>query len=114
MKILHNSRCRKSREGLKILEESGLQFEIVDYLNQPLDRGQIRDLLTKLDIEPIELVRKNEAIWKENYKGKDLSPDQVIDTLATHPKLIERPVVVVGDKAVVGRPPENILEILPS
>ena len=114
MKILHNSRCRKSREGLKILEESGLQFEIVDYLNQPLDRGQIRDLLTKLDIEPIELVRKNEAIWKENYKGKDLSPDQVIDALATHPKLIERPVVVVGDKAVVGRPPENILEVLPS
>jgi arsenate reductase len=113
MKILHNSRCRKSREGLKILEESGLQFEIIDYLNQPLDKDQVKDLLTKLDIEPIDLVRKNESIWKENYKGKDLSREQVIDALAKHPKLIERPVVIVGDKAVVGRPPENILEILP-
>lgn len=113
MKILHNSRCRKSREGLKILEESGLQFEIIDYLNQPLDKDQIKDLLTKLEIEPIELVRKNESIWKENYKGKDLSREQVIEALAKHPKLIERPVVIVGDKAVVGRPPENILEILP-
>jgi len=113
MRILHNSRCRKSREGLKILEESGLQFEIIDYLNQPLDKDQIKDLLTKLEIEPIELVRKNESIWKENYKGKDLSREQVIEALAKHPKLIERPVVIVGDKAVVGRPPENILEILP-
>jgi len=113
MKILHNSRCRKSREGLKILEESGLQFEIIDYLNQPLDKDQIKDLLTKLDIEPIELIRKNESIWKENYKGKDLSREQVIEALAKHPKLIERPVVIAGDKAVVGRPPENILEILP-
>jgi len=113
MRILHNSRCRKSREGLKILEESGLQFEIIDYLNQPLDKDQIKDLLTKLEIEPIELVRKNESIWKENYKGKDLSREQVIEALAKHPKLIERPIVIVGDKAVVGRPPENILEILP-
>ena len=113
MRILHNSRCRKSREGLKILEESGLQFEIIDYLNQPLDKDQIKDLLTKLEIEPIELVRKNESIWKENYKGKDLSREQVIEALAKHPKLIERPIVIVGDKAVVGRPPEKILEILP-
>ena len=113
MKILHNSRCRKSREGLKILEESGLQFEIIDYLNQPLDKDQIKDLLTKLDIEPIELIRKNESIWKENYKGKDLSREQVIEAMAKHPKLIERPVVIIGDKAVVGRPPEKIVEILP-
>jgi arsenate reductase len=96
-----------------MLEESGLQFEIVDYLKEPLDKDQIRSLLVKLDIEPIELVRKNEAVWKENYRGKTLSDEQIIDALATHPKLIERPVVVVGDKAVVGRPPENILEILP-
>ena len=113
MKILHNPRCRKSREGLKILEESGNEFEIVDYLNQPLEKEEIRDLLRKLDMEPIELVRRNEAIWKENYKGRDLSNEEVVDALSKHPKLIERPIVIVGDKAIVGRPPENILEILP-
>lgn len=113
MKILHNPRCRKSREGLKILEESGNEFEIVDYLNQPLEKEEIRDLLRKLDMEPIELVRRNEAIWKENYKGRDLSSEEVVDALSKHPKLIERPIVIVGDKAIVGRPPENILEILP-
>jgi arsenate reductase len=113
MKILHNPRCRKSREGLKILEDSGLQFEIIDYLNDPLSKEEIKDLLSKLGLEPIDLVRKNEAIWKENYKGKTLSADQIVSALAKHPKLIERPVVVVGNKAMVGRPPENILKILP-
>ena len=113
MKILHNPRCRKSREGLKILEEFGNEFEIVDYLNQPLEKEEIRDLLRKLDMKPIELVRRNEAIWKENYKGRDLSNEEVVDALSKHPKLIERPIVIVGDKAIVGRPPENILEILP-
>lgn len=113
MKILHNPRCRKSREGLGILEGSGLKFEVVDYLNNPLSAKEIKDLLKKLDMEPIDLVRKTEAIWKENYRGKDLSPEQVIEAMAQHPKLIERPVVIAGNKAVIGRPPENIRELLP-
>ena len=113
MKILHNPRCRKSREGLGILEGSGLEFEVVDYLNNPLSAKEIKDLLKKLDMEPIDLVRKTEAIWKENYRGKDLSPEQVIEAMAQHPKLIERPVVIAGNKAVIGRPPENIRELLP-
>jgi arsenate reductase len=113
MKILHNTRCRKSREGLHILEEAGVEFEIVDYLNDPLSKSEIKDLLSKLEMEPIDLVRKTEAIWKEKYRGKDLSPEQVIEAMAEHPKLIERPVVVVGNKAVIGRPPEKIRELLP-
>ena len=113
MKILHNPRCRKSREGLGILEESGLDFEIVDYLNNPLSEKEIKDLLKKLDMEPLDLVRKTEAIWKENYRGKDLSPQQVIEAMAQNPKLIERPVVIAGNRAVIGRPPESIKELLP-
>lgn len=113
MKILHNPRCRKSREGLGMLEESGLEFEIVDYLNNPLSKSEIAALLKKLKMEPMDLVRKTEAIWKEKYKGKDLSPEEIIEAMAKHPKLIERPVVIVGDRAVIGRPPENIRELLP-
>ena len=113
MKILHNPRCRKSREGLGLLEESGLEFEIVDYLNNPLSKSEIAALLKKLNMEPLDLVRKTEAIWKEKYKGKDLSPEEIIEAMAEHPKLIERPVVIVGDRAVIGRPPENIRELLP-
>ena len=86
---------------------------MVDYLNNPLSAKEIKDLLKKLDMEPIDLVRKTEPIWKENYRGKDLSPEQVIEAMAQHPKLIERPVVIAGNKAVIGRPPENIRELLP-
>ncbi len=86
---------------------------MVDYLNNPLSAKEIKDLLKKLDMEPIDLVRKTEAIWKENYRGRDLSPEQVIEAMAQHPKLIERPVVIAGNKAVIGRPPENIRELLP-
>jgi len=112
MKILHNPRCRKSREGLKILEDSGQEFEIVDYLNQPLTKKEIEELLSKLNIDAIELVRTNEAVWKEKYRGKDLNRDEIVAAMEQNPKLIERPIVIVGKRAVVGRPPEKILEIL--
>lgn len=112
MKILHNPRCRKSREGLKILEDSGQEFEIVDYLNQPLTKKEIEELLSKLNIDAIELVRTNEAVWKEKYRGKDLNRDEIVAAMEQNPKLIERPIVIVGERAVVGRPPEKILEIL--
>lgn len=108
MKILHNPRCRKSREGLQILQEQNEAFEVVEYLKTPLNSEEIKDLLAKLGIEPIALVRKGEAIWKENYKGKDMSDEDIIQAIADHPKLMERPVVIHGDKAVVGRPPELI------
>lgn len=112
MKILHNPRCSKSRQGLAILTNAKVKFEIIEYLKTPLSEKEIKDIITKLNIEPIDLVRKGEAIWKENFKGKDLSNNQIIKAMAENPKLIERPIVIHNDKAVLGRPPEKIITIL--
>ena len=112
IKIYHNNRCRKSREGLKILQESGKEFEIVKYLEDVPSKSELLQIIEMLGISPIELVRKNEAIWKENYKGKTLSDEQIIEAMINNPKLIERPIVIDGDKAVIGRPPSKIEEII--
>ncbi|WP_375324335.1 arsenate reductase (glutaredoxin) [Flagellimonas sp. GZD32] len=112
IKIYHNPRCRKSREGLQIIEESGQEFEIVKYLEEVPTKAELIHLIEKMGIAPLDLVRKNEAIWKENFKDKSLSDDEVISAMIEHPKLIERPIVVNGPKAVVGRPPEQIKSIL--
>lgn len=112
MKIYHNPRCRKSREGLAILEEARVEHEIIDYLKNPPSEEEIRELLSKLNMDAIELVRQNEAVWKEKFKGKDLSSEEIIRAMADHPKLIERPIVVRGSQAVVGRPPEKIRSLL--
>ena len=110
--IYHNNRCRKSREGLEILENSGKPFEIKKYLEEVPTKKEIQLLISKLRIKPIELVRKNEAIWKEKFKDRTLTDTQIIGALIEYPKLIERPIVVNGDKAIIGRPPESILNIL--
>jgi arsenate reductase len=112
IKIYHNPRCRKSREGLEILEKSGKDFEVITYLEDIPTKEELSTLIGNLGISPEKLVRKNEAIWKENYRGKELSDEEIIDAMVAHPKLIERPIVSNGDKAVVGRPPENICSIL--
>ncbi|WP_299120773.1 arsenate reductase (glutaredoxin) [uncultured Tenacibaculum sp.] len=112
IKIYHNNRCSKSRNGLQILEESGKEFEIVKYLDNVPSKEELTEVINLLNISPIELVRKNEKIWKEEFKGKDLSDAEIIDAMITNPKLIERPIVVNGNKAVIGRPPENILDII--
>jgi arsenate reductase len=112
MKIYHNPRCRKSREGLQLLEASGKEFETVLYLENPPSVKEIKEIIKMLGIKPIELVRTGEADWKDNFKGKDLSDEEIIKAMTTYPKLIERPIVVKGDKAVVGRPPEKIKELL--
>ncbi len=108
IKIYHNPRCRKSREGLAILESKGVDFEVIKYLDTPLDFDELLSIISKLGISPMALVRKNEAIWKESFKGKELSDSEVIQAMVDNPKLIERPIVVNQDKAVLGRPPENI------
>lgn len=112
IKIYHNNRCRKSREGLALLEESGKDFEVVNYLENIPSTRELQKLIKLIGISPLDLVRKNEAIWKENYKGKSLTDEEVIAAMILNPKLIERPIVVNGDKAVIGRPKELISDIL--
>lgn len=110
--IYHNRRCGKSREGLEILENSGKEFKIREYLKEPLNEEEIKLLLSKLNIFPVQLVRKNEKSWKENYKGKDLTDSELIRILSNHPELIERPIVETEHDAIVGRPPAQIEKIL--
>jgi len=112
MKIYHNPRCRKSRETLQILNDKGIDPEIVLYLNDLFTEEDLSKILKKLKISPIQLVRKSEAIYKSDYKGKEMSDAAWIKAMVKHPKLIERPIVVHGKKAVLGRPPENVLEII--
>lgn len=110
--IYHNNRCRKSREGLEILENSGKEFQVVKYLEAVPSEEELKAIIEKLRIQPIELVRKNEAIWKSEFKGKELSDDDIIKAMVEHPKLIERPIVINGNTAVIGRPPQKIAQIL--
>ena len=112
MKIYHNPRCSKSRQGLQILEASKLKFETINYLKNPISVKELTELIGLLGISPIDLVRKNEAIWKEKFKGKQLSASEIITAMVENPKLIERPIVVHNNKAIIGRPPELIKTIL--
>lgn len=112
IRILHNPRCGKSRSACQILAEKGIQAEVVEYLKTPLSRAELVALVKKLGLPAEKLVRKGEAIFKEHYAGKTLSEDGYLDALAAHPILMERPVVIKGDKAIIARPPENLLEFL--
>jgi|TARA_R100000306_G_scaffold12131_2_gene14106 arsenate reductase len=94
------------------LEEKNEDISIIKYLEEPPTKKELKQILELLNIKPIALVRKNEQIWKDNFKGKDLSQDEVIDAMIANPKLIERPIVVKNNKATIGRPPENVLNIL--
>jgi len=108
MKIYHNPRCRKSRETLALLEETTDKIDVVLYLKQPPSVAELKTLLKKLKIPAEKLIRRSEKIYKEEYKGKDLTEDQWVKAMVKHPVLIERPIVVNGSKAVIGRPPENV------
>lgn len=110
--IYHNARCKKSREGLALLNDSGEDFEIREYLKEPVSEEELKNILKKLGMAPIELVRTGEKIWKEHYKGKDLNDDELVRVMAEHPKLIQRPIVVKDNSAVVGRPAEKISDLL--
>ena len=112
MKIYHNPRCRKSRETLELLQEKGIEPEIILYLANPPDKQELKAVLSKLGIKPEQLIRKGEPIFKEYFKGKKLTDEQWIEAMATYPKLIERPIFIKGDKAVIGRPPVNVLQLI--
>ena len=111
--IYHNPRCSKSRQTIALLEEQGIDPEIVLYLETPPTADTLSDLLGKLGITPRQLLRKGEAAYKENnLSDTSLTDQQLIDAMVAHPKLIERPIVINGSKAALGRPPEQVLDIL--
>lgn len=112
IKIYHNPKCRKSREGLQILKDSGKEFKIIKYLDEIPTEKELSDIIKLLNISPIDLVRKNESIWKDNYKNKELTDNEIIIAMIENPKLIERPIVLNNNKAIVGRPSENIKKII--
>ena len=111
MKIYHNPRCTKSRETLAIIKNKTSEFEIIEYLKNPLTVEEIKVLLAQLNIKTHELVRTQEEIWKKKYKGKILTDNEIINIMAKNPKLIERPIVEHNNKAVIGRPAKNVLSL---
>ena len=111
MKIYHNPRCSKSRQTLAIIREKGEEVEIVEYLNNPPNKIELKEVLKKLGMKPGQIIRKGESIYKENYKGKSYTDEVWIEIMANNPILMERPIVVKGNKAVMGRPPENVIDL---
>ena len=110
--IYHNNRCGKSRDALAILTEKNVEFKVVDYLKNPPTTKELESILRKLNMAPIDLIRKGEAIYKENYKDKTFTNAEWIQIIVNNPILIERPIIINSDKAVIGRLPENVLAIL--
>ena len=106
--VYHNPRCSKSRLALQYLDEKGASYETIEYLKDLPSKGELKAVLKKLGISAESLIRKNEADYKDNFKGKEMSEDQWINAMLKYPKLIERPIVIKGDKAVVARPAEEI------
>ena len=112
MKILHNPRCSKSRQTLALIEQAGIEPEVVLYLEATPTVSELDEILTKLGLQPEELMRRGEAIYKElGLAGRDLPRHEAIELMVAHPVLIERPIVICGNRAVLGRPPENVSEL---
>ena len=112
MKIYHNPRCSKSRQTLTLIQKKGKEVEIIEYLKNPPTFKDLKLILEKLDISPIDLIRHKEEVWEEEYKGRELKDDEIIQAIVNHPKIMERPIVINEMKAIIGRPPENVLEII--
>ncbi|WP_044200491.1 arsenate reductase (glutaredoxin) [Flammeovirga sp. OC4] len=111
IKIWHNPRCSKSRESLNLLKENGDEVEVREYLKDTPSKAEIEEILSMLNISPLALIRKGEAIYKENFKGKELTDEEYINAMVEYPKLIERPIVIKDNKAVIGRPPSLVLDL---
>ena len=112
MDIYHNPRCRKSRETLQLMRDAGVEPTVIEYLKTPPTEAELKALLEKLGKAPIDIIRKGEKVFKAEYKGRNLSDAEWIAAMAANPILMERPIVVSGNKAVLGRPPENVNELL--
>ena len=112
IQIYHNPRCGKSRSALKILTDQGAAHEVKLYLKEPPTFDELKTVLGKLGMKPLDLIRKGEKIFKEQFKGTERTDDQWIEVMVANPILIERPIVIRGDQAVVARPPEKTLELI--
>ena len=112
MKIYHNPRCRKSREALSILLDKNIQVEVIEYLKTSLKKDEIWDIVKMLNISAFDLMRKEEKIYKDLYKNKKLTEEECVDILCLHPILIQRPIIIKDNCAVLGRPPINVLDLL--
>jgi arsenate reductase len=112
IQIYHNSRCGKSRNCLAFVENSKKEFEVINYLINPPSFEELSDIIEKLNIKPIELVRQKEKIWIENFKEQNMNDEQIIEAMISNPILIERPLVIMGNKAIIGRDLEKVAEFI--
>ena len=112
MIIWHNNRCSKSRCTLELIHDNNADVEVINYLETPPSKAEVVDVLKKLKMSAKDIIRKGESDFKENFKGRELSEDEWINAMIKFPKLIERPIVIKGNKAVIGRPPENVLDLM--
>ena len=110
--IYHNPRCRKSREALQLLEKKNVKFKVIKYLDQNFDKQSLRKLLGIIGKKPSDTLRKNEEIWKKKLKRKNIGEDEILELMIQYPKLIERPIVVYGNKGVIARPLENLIDFI--
>jgi arsenate reductase (glutaredoxin) len=108
VKIFHNPRCRKSRAGLAYLESKTSGFEVVDYMRNRISKDEIKEILLKIHLEPFQLIRTNEEIYRKQFKGKNFTGEEWIEILAEYPQLLKRPIVVAKYKAVLADPPEKV------
>lgn len=112
IEVLHNPRCTKSRQALQYLDDKNIAYDTILYLKEPLDKSQLAAIIEKTGLKPIDVVRKTEKDWKENFKGKEMDDDQVLEAMLAYPKLIQRPIIINKNKAVIGRPTEEIDKLL--
>jgi arsenate reductase len=110
MKILHNNRCSKSRSALELLKNKGVDLEIIRYLEEPLSNTELKELLVKLALPIEDVIRKGEPEYRAHFKGKQMTEMDWLDALVLYPKLLERPIVIKGEKAIIARPPERVEE----
>lgn len=112
IQIYHNPRCGKSRNCLAFIKESEKEFEVINYLDDVPTFEELKTLIQKLNFEPLTLVRQKEKIWIENYKNKVMTNDEIIQAMVTYPILIERPIVMIEDKAIIGRELEQVIDFI--
>ena len=111
IKVYHNPRWGKSRDSVRILDEKKIDYKIIEYLKEPLDLEELKNILTILNVKPLDIVRTSEAEYKEN-KLSGFRGDKLLRAIIKFPKILQRPIIIKGDKGVIGRPPENVLEII--